>query len=124
MLGTVFRSADGLYASPGAVRLPLIRTSVRRAPMPRRSAVAVPVSGATAAPLAPGVRVGLICGRLFARSPTPGGPPPRRSLGAEVQGGIDLRQAVHKILPPRRAQPLQFFGVEHRDRAGTGVVRG
>ena len=73
-LGTVFKSAEGLMGSPGEVRLPLISTSVRKAPMPRRSAVAVPVSGATDAPLAPKVKPELTCGKEFKKSSALGVP--------------------------------------------------
>src|ERR1700694_5972570 len=67
-LGTVFKSAEGLMGSPGAVRLLFTNTSVRKAPIPRRSAVAVPVSGATDGPLAPRVNPELTWGRVLRKS--------------------------------------------------------
>src|ERR1700736_1361176 len=68
VLGTVFKSAEGLMGSPGAARLLFTNTSVRKAPIPRRSAVAVPVSGDTDGPLAPRVNPELTWGRLLRKS--------------------------------------------------------
>ncbi len=63
-----FRSGDGLMESPGLSRRLFMSTSVLNEPIPRKSAVAVPVTGDTPAPFDELFRPALSCGMLSSKS--------------------------------------------------------